>query len=187
VEQDSRKRILEAAKQLVNNQGYERTSLRAIAREAGFSPASLYEYFSGRDAVLDALADEVREALAKHMKRGMKKHPPHSALVFLALAYIDFAQRWPADFELLFQHSQSRKLSLREPPTGPFALVVAQVEAAMAEGFFAGKEPQVIALGLWAFAHGLATLRIGHLAAFEVEYMAMAADLIETHLRGWQI
>ncbi len=185
MDRDSRQRILEAAKELVKSQGYERTSLRAIAREAGFSPASLYEYFDGRDAVLDALADDVRDALARHMRRALKQRPPLVALVHLALAYIDFAQRRPTDFELLFQHARSRKRSPGEPPAGPFALVVAQVQAAVAEEQSPEKDPQTLALGLWAFAHGLATLRIGHLAELDVDYTATAKKLLETYLQGW--
>ena len=36
--------ILQAAKELIHENGFNRLSLRGVAARAGFSPASLYEY-----------------------------------------------------------------------------------------------------------------------------------------------
>ncbi len=47
--------------------GAEDLSLRAIAREVGMSPAGLYRYFDGRDALLTALIAEGFDDLADHL------------------------------------------------------------------------------------------------------------------------
>lgn len=47
--------------------GAEDLSLRAIAREVGMSPAGLYRYFDGRDALLTALITEGFDDLADHL------------------------------------------------------------------------------------------------------------------------
>lgn len=54
---DTRERILEAALGLFSTQGYEATSVGAIAKKAGISRASFYRYFRGkRDVLLDLLS-----------------------------------------------------------------------------------------------------------------------------------
>ena len=41
------KRILRAARKIVIENGFDRVSLRAIARRIDYSPAALYEYYPG--------------------------------------------------------------------------------------------------------------------------------------------
>ena len=51
--------ILTAAKELIHENGFNRLSLRAVAARAGFSPASLYEYFTGKDDIIDGLCAQI--------------------------------------------------------------------------------------------------------------------------------
>lgn len=50
---------------LIASQGYEATTLRDIAREAGVSPGLLYRYFPSKRAVVLALYDELSAAYAE--------------------------------------------------------------------------------------------------------------------------
>ena len=58
--------ILEAARRVGARDG--EMSLRAVAAEAGFAPAALYGYFSGKDDLLLALAAEDMTLLARAMR-----------------------------------------------------------------------------------------------------------------------
>jgi AcrR family transcriptional regulator len=53
--QTSRQRLLEAALKLFSRDGYEATSVAAIAQEAGVSRATFYRHFRGKREVLLAL------------------------------------------------------------------------------------------------------------------------------------
>ncbi|MGF6241544.1 MULTISPECIES: TetR/AcrR family transcriptional regulator [Paraburkholderia] len=55
---EQRARLLDAALALFARQGIVDTSLGAIAREAGFTPAMVHYYFKTRDQLLDVLIDE---------------------------------------------------------------------------------------------------------------------------------
>ncbi len=55
---DPKEAILDAARALILEQGPEQLSLRAVARRSAYSPAALYEYFDGKDALIAAVADE---------------------------------------------------------------------------------------------------------------------------------
>lgn len=52
---ESAARILDAALALFARYGFERTSVRMIAREAGVSQGLLYNYFAGKDDLLRAI------------------------------------------------------------------------------------------------------------------------------------
>lgn len=56
-------RILDAGRAVLLERGYERTSTSRIAKRAGISPGSLYQYFPDKEAILDRVLDEYTERL----------------------------------------------------------------------------------------------------------------------------
>jgi AcrR family transcriptional regulator len=61
----ARDRLYATAMQLVAARGYEATTLRDIAKEAGVSVGLLYRYFPSKQAVVIALYDELSSAYAR--------------------------------------------------------------------------------------------------------------------------
>lgn len=59
--------VKDAALAQLREVGAEALSLRAIARDVEMSPAGLYRYFDGRDAILTALIEEGFDDLADHL------------------------------------------------------------------------------------------------------------------------
>jgi AcrR family transcriptional regulator len=55
---ESRSRILAAALRLFARHGYEQTSVRQIAQEAGIAQGLLYNYFSGKEQLLLAIFEQ---------------------------------------------------------------------------------------------------------------------------------
>src|SRR5262245_24940699 len=98
---ENRSQILEAARAHVLAEGHQNFSLRAVAKRAGFSPAGLYEYFSGRDEIVEALAAQARASLRAALERAAKAEPGAEALVALGEAYIRWAKSKKEDFMLL--------------------------------------------------------------------------------------
>ena len=58
-----RSRIIDAARTLVVENGFEHLSLRGIARRVGYSPAALYEYYDSKDSILEDLCRTIDEHL----------------------------------------------------------------------------------------------------------------------------
>ncbi len=75
--QDTRAAIVAAARACFTEVGYERASLRAIARRAGVDPALVHHYFDGKPAlfveVLHMAADPRRIAERLHIEPGREK------------------------------------------------------------------------------------------------------------------
>jgi len=60
VDHDERRReIVLATWRLIARQGFARTTMREIAREAGFANGALTPYFTGKDAILEAAFEHV--------------------------------------------------------------------------------------------------------------------------------
>ncbi len=64
----TRASILEAARRVAARDGARDLSLRGVAAEAGFAPAALYSYFTGKDELLLALAAQDLSLLARAMR-----------------------------------------------------------------------------------------------------------------------
>ena len=55
--EDTKNRIIESAKKLFAEQGYQKTTVVDISKQAGLSEAALYEYFQGKEDLLLAIPD----------------------------------------------------------------------------------------------------------------------------------
>lgn len=55
--------IIDAALALATARGVRALSMAAIARRVGFAPSAIYRHFPGKDALLDAVLERVRERL----------------------------------------------------------------------------------------------------------------------------
>src|SRR3979490_2085559 len=68
----NRSAILDAARRVAVGEGAGEISLRAVAGEAGYAPASVYEYFRNRAELVLALAADDLGSLA----RALRETPP---------------------------------------------------------------------------------------------------------------
>jgi len=187
--EDPRRRILLAARALVVARGHESVSLRAIARRAGYSPASLYEYFDGKASLLRALADEAAARLFVTLGTPAPSDAGLAPLVRIGLAYVRFAREAPEDFLLLFARLPSRRRSTSEAPvsTSPFALVLAAAREHRQEaGLTAKGGDEELAYAVWGLAHGMAMLQLTHLKGFEADFARADDAALRALLDGWR-
>jgi AcrR family transcriptional regulator len=54
---DARQSVLEAARELFAERGFERTTMRAVGTRAGVDPALIYHYFGDKDGLLAAVIE----------------------------------------------------------------------------------------------------------------------------------
>lgn len=64
----ARQRILESALGLFGAKGYETTTMRDIAAEAGYSPGLTYRYFSGKEELVMMLYQQLEEELDSYAR-----------------------------------------------------------------------------------------------------------------------
>ena len=99
-------------------------------------------------------------------------------LVAIGVAYIAFAHEHPAEFEVLFRFTRSRKRSFTDPQASSMDLLRRIARRAAPD--VAADEIDVACLGMWAAAHGLATLRMVHLAEIPLDWDAWSRRILRT-------
>ncbi len=85
----TRAAILDAARRVAARDGARDLSLRGVAAEAGFAPAALYSYFTGKDELLLALAAEDLSYIARAMRGAAAGHEGKGKLAAAASAALD--------------------------------------------------------------------------------------------------
>ncbi len=186
---DPRRTILEAARALIVEGGHEKVSLRAVAAAAGFSPASLYEYFDSREDLLATLAGEASNRLgAALLKAADKGKTPAAALVEVGLAYVGFACEHREDFLLLFGRLESGRQSFAESVSSasPYAVVMNGVREALGAAGRRATQATVeqVSYVLWAAAHGMAMLQVTHLHGFDADFGSADRAGLQALVRG---
>ncbi|MDZ7717459.1 MAG: TetR/AcrR family transcriptional regulator [Balneolaceae bacterium] len=59
IRQQTQKQIIDSAFELFANEGYSKTSIAAVAKKAGISKGLIYHYFDSKEAILEAIFDQL--------------------------------------------------------------------------------------------------------------------------------
>ena len=132
----TRSEILDAAAELITEQGADALNLSELAARAGFSnAASLYRYFSSKKEIMGALMRRGLERLEEHLQGVPADLPPEEQLVEFCLAYVDYARSHPGERALLLTTTaviapEDRAASLPEEFVNRvFGLIAAVIES----------------------------------------------------------
>eukprot|EP01037_Dinobryon_pediforme_P013382 gene13382-13498_t len=95
--------ILEAARRVFEHDGLDGASLRAIALEAGYTPAALYFHFDSKEAIYGALLETSLGELGKAIAAASAAtHLAETRFRDAALAFFQFYAQNPRDLDLGF-------------------------------------------------------------------------------------
>jgi AcrR family transcriptional regulator len=154
--------LVDPALELVEREGAEALTLRAVARAAGVSPAAPYRHFTDKRALLAAVAEEGFRLLASAL-RGARDDGADARARFRArgLAYVGFATRHPSHFRVMFGREladRSGYRGLQDAAQAAFDALVEGVTDAQRAGAMREGDPRELGLTAWATMHGLAML-----------------------------
>lgn len=95
--------ILEAARQVFAEEGLEGASLRAIAMQAGYTPAALYFHFESKEDIYAEVLRASLQSLGLAVNRAMEQaRSPALRLEAAAMAFFRFYADNPRDLDLGF-------------------------------------------------------------------------------------
>ncbi len=162
--QQMRDRITAAARRLFAEEGYARTTIRAIAEAIEYTPGAIYAYFKDKDAILYALHAQGFEELGRRMAIALVgAADPVDELRRIGRAYLAFAQDEPELYDLMFiAQATSRAMNDDVWPEGhrTFDLLRSVVVRSLAGGWIEGTDPDAVSFLLWSACHGMASLHI---------------------------
>ncbi len=160
--EEMRQDILQAAREIIAEEGAGALSIRGIARRIGYSAPALYEYFDGKEAIAEALFVAGFRQLALMMGQ-IAQPDPVARLRDLGIAYRAFAIAHPQEYSLMF----SRPIPEFRPSSDDLDIATtafAPLQHAFEEGIAAGMirplDARTGATTAWAYLHGLVSLEL---------------------------
>jgi AcrR family transcriptional regulator len=164
-----REDILDAARQLFVRDGYEATSMRAIAAKVGCSPGILYHYFEDKQAIMARLVRETFCLMRQRLSAIRDDaSPPEERLRRALRAYIDFGLEHPHHYGVLFmnKHDLENMPDLlhvfMQDGMETFSCLRSLCAECMAKRIFRPelRDDDEVAQALWVSIHGLLSLQI---------------------------
>ena len=164
-------KILNAARGLFVEKGFEATTMREIASVAGgYTATTLYLYFKDKQAILRDLCDTDFRTLRGAFDEIARVADPVERLCEIGRAYVAFAMTYPNHYRFLFMTSRpGDDPSLHTIEHGnPDQDVYAFVRSAASEAIAAGRlrpeyeDTELVTQILWSAMHGLVALRMTH-------------------------
>jgi AcrR family transcriptional regulator len=161
-----------AAEEEIARQGIAAASLRQIADRAGVSHTAIGKRFGDKAGLLAAVAAEGFRRLGDALDAAA---PDMRAM---GRAYVAFARDHPALFGVMFQPGVYRAddpdvVAARARTTSLLRVGVGQA---------AGSATSDVALGAWAFVHGIASLALG--GAIDADPVALYERTVDAVFRG---
>ena len=158
---DLRRALIDAARRLLESEGPSALSLRAVAREAGVSPAAPYHHFKDKTELLEAVAQEGWTLLDAALAKAKADAPsPSEAMNKLGVAYVCFARDNPALYRVMYDTARDRE-ALPDQMASDKDGAYCKVRDTLVE---AGVDPhdtldiELATTAAWCSAHGLAEM-----------------------------
>jgi AcrR family transcriptional regulator len=153
--------VLAAGLAILEEDGPDGFTVRAIASHANVAPMAIYNHFDGKNGVLEAIWNEGFEQL--RMDLSASSDDPHADVVSAGLAYRNFALEHRAHYTVMFMHhfvGFEPSLDASHAAARTFQELVTHVERCQALGFFGSYRATNVAQMMWATSHGYVALEI---------------------------
>ncbi len=194
--QELRTRILDAARELFADEGYDAVTMRRIAEKIEYSPTAIYFHFRDKQALIRELCDEDFGALAGQFQKIARIADPIDRLRQIGRAYVGFAMSHRNHYRLMFMtphpdslRPEDSRLKHGNPEEDAYAFLKATVAEAIAGGHLRPElsDPDLVSQMVWAGTHGVVSLHIAKCKDAWVDWrdpIETAHTQIEVLIRG---
>ncbi len=186
-----RESILDAARDLFTTEGYRNVSIRKIADRIEYSPAAIYSYFSGKDDIYFALAEEGFRLLHERVARVLGNDDPMVDVRAGWWAFYEFSKEQPAFFELMFVDRSVPQINEQwegfETVKQLLLRAVASLQRAIESGALPPTLDAVVAMHvLWGALSGPAILGLTKRLSPDEDPDRLAEDVFNTVIAGFR-
>jgi AcrR family transcriptional regulator len=155
--------LIRAALDLIARKGPSGFTFAEAARFAGVSPAAPYRHFRDRDELMANVALRGFTLFEAALTRAWNDGQPNAFAAFerMGRAYLEFARTEPAYYSAMFEAGVPLDVNpeLREVGERAFAAIRVAAERLVMQVPAAKRPPALmVALHVWALAHGIASL-----------------------------
>jgi len=160
---DLRSALIRAGVEILQKEGPEALSLRAVARAAGVSQTAPYRHFTDRRALVAAIAEDGFGKLQDALMQAMQSDSGRLGLKAVALAYVQFAHENGAQYRVMFgpEVAATEDLpELRSTARSVLGFVEHGIASLQQAGLVGPGNPALMAVSIWSMLHGLVMLSL---------------------------
>ncbi len=190
-----RRAILDAARELFVNEGFQNVSIRKIAERIEYSPAAIYGYFASKDDIFFALAEEgfrlLGDPAAVRHDPQLQDAPPLERIRAVFWRLYEFSREQPQYFALMFVERSVPRIS-REYERFAFARemkqhIIEELRACIETGDLPHTvDPHIAMRALMVGVLGVALLNLSERLLPGENPDLLAADVLNLTLAGLQ-
>jgi AcrR family transcriptional regulator len=162
---ETRRMILEAARELFTSEGYAQTSMRRIADQIGYTATAIYHHFQDKDALLNELCLNDFRALSDALRRMDQLPDPITRLRVMGENYVRFALSHPQQFRFMFLVERPipgpEKVTIDAGEDG-YSFLLNNIREAIDRGLLRPEltDAEMVAQLVWSGVHGLAAIHL---------------------------
>jgi len=166
-----------AALEVLERDGLDGLTMRAVAKAAHLSPAAIYKAYPGKQSLIDIVLAKARQALAYELLQAGVGDTAQARLWNSGQGYLRFCLERPELYRALFvsnipySRNSEAATQMHHADATPYRLLLDRVREAQAAGFLRSGDPDDIGFAIWATAHGVCLMyltgRLGRDAASE--------------------
>lgn len=161
---EMRRRIVDAAVQMIVEEGYEKVSIRNIADKIEYSPATIYLYYKDKDELLYDVQSQAFATLAEEFREKINAEDPFKRLEQLAVAYLEFSRQHPELYDLMFIIKAPMNTLVEkekwENGDPSYDALHGLMQECIEKKLVKFKDATIATLSVWGFAHGLISLHL---------------------------
>ena len=191
---ETRQAILDAARELFVELGYEATTMRAVAKRVEYTPTALYHYFRNKEELLTEICVRDFGELAAAFLRIGRIEDPVERLGKIGEAYVEFALHYPMHYRLMFLTPRPEAVDDRIDHHDPSQDAYAFLRHTCAEAIATGRlreefdDADELAQISWSSLHGLMALHVVKGRASDIDWRdprTTTAKMRQALTHGW--
>lgn len=191
---DLRRALIEAGLEIVERDGIEALSLRAVARHANVSHSAPYHHFAGKSELLAEIAAEGFKNLVAGIAAQFEaadSDDPIAHLRSVGTGYLMYAVAQPKVFRLMFRPELTQPAEhprLQQAEAEAFGALWEAILVAQQAGELPSGDPAPMAAFAWSTVHGLSMLHndnvLGETPLGELAFDQLASAVNEATISG---
>lgn len=111
-----RKQIIETAIHIISRDGFQKTTIANIAKEAGFTKGVIFYYFNNKEELAVQISQTLLDDLRSHTRRHVQAVAPLSDMLKAYVdAYLGFIETNRDKFSILMELGMNLNLNTKDP------------------------------------------------------------------------
>ncbi len=190
--EEFRREILDSAREIFINDGYDSFSMRKLAERINYSPTTIYLYFKNKDDLLFAICEEFfGDFFAELNHIRSDSQDPIETLREAFLYLVEFGLKNPNQYKVIFftksvYGTMDQLVEKESMARNTYLAFKDMVRECIKAGRLRELDADIIAPALATVSHGLVTMMLYRPDVLNKRSDVIARSLVDALLRGYQ-